>query len=235
MALQYGSESDEDAALAAARYEEGESEAESITSFMDVSNPLYQLYDTVRSCRNNQGQLIAEPFFHLPSKKKYPDYYQQIKMPISLQQIRTKLKNQEYETLDHLECDLNLMFENAKRYNVPNSAIYKRVLKMQQVMQAKKKELARRDDIEDGDSMISSATSDTGSAKRKSKKNIRKQRMKILFNVVLEAREPGTGRRLCDLFMVKPSKKDYPDYYKIILEPMDLKIIEHNIRNDKYA
>ncbi|XP_039723440.1 protein polybromo-1 isoform X15 [Pteropus medius] len=235
MALQYGSESEEDAALAAARYEEGESEAESITSFMDVSNPFYQLYDTVRSCRNNQGQLIAEPFFHLPSKKKYPDYYQQIKMPISLQQIRTKLKNQEYETLDHLECDLNLMFENAKRYNVPNSAIYKRVLKLQQVMQAKKKELARRDDIEDGDSMISSATSDTGSAKRKSKKNIRKQRMKILFNVVLEAREPGTGRRLCDLFMVKPSKKDYPDYYKIILEPMDLKIIEHNIRNDKYA
>ncbi|MBZ3886098.1 Protein polybromo-1 [Sciurus carolinensis] len=235
MALQYGSESEEDAALAAARYEEGESEAESITSFMDVSNPFYQLYDTVRSCRNNQGQLIAEPFFHLPSKKKYPDYYQQIKMPISLQQIRTKLKNQEYETLDHLECDLNLMFENAKRYNVPNSAIYKRVLKLQQVMQAKKKELARRDDIEDGDSMISSATSDTGSAKRKSKKNIRKQRMKILFNVVLEAREPGSGRRLCDLFMVKPSKKDYPDYYKIILEPMDLKIIEHNIRNDKYA
>ncbi|XP_034852691.1 protein polybromo-1 isoform X16 [Mirounga angustirostris] len=235
MALQYGSESEEDAALAAARYEEGESEAESITSFMDVSNPFYQLYDTVRSCRNNQGQLIAEPFFHLPSKKKYPDYYQQIKMPISLQQIRTKLKNQEYETLDHLECDLNLMFENAKRYNVPNSAIYKRVLKLQQVMQAKKKELARRDDLEDGDSMISSATSDAGSAKRKSKKNIRKQRMKILFNVVLEAREPGSGRRLCDLFMVKPSKKDYPDYYKIILEPMDLKIIEHNIRNDKYA
>ncbi|XP_057342569.1 protein polybromo-1 isoform X6 [Manis pentadactyla] len=235
MALQYGSESEEDAALAAARYEEGESEAESITSFLDVSNPFYQLYDTVRSCRNNQGQLIAEPFFHLPSKKKYPDYYQQIKMPISLQQIRTKLKNQEYETLDHLECDLNLMFENAKRYNVPNSAIYKRVLKLQQVMQAKKKELARRDDIEDGDSMISSAPSDAGSAKRKSKKNIRKQRMKILFNVVLEAREPGSGRRLCDLFMVKPSKKDYPDYYKIILEPMDLKIIEHNIRNDKYA
>ncbi|NXF61710.1 PB1 protein, partial [Ciccaba nigrolineata] len=152
---------------AAARYEEGESEAESITSFMDTSNPLYQLYDTVRSCRNNQGQLISEPFFHLPSKKKYPDYYQQIKTPISLQQIRTKLKNHEYETLDQLEADLNLMFENAKRYNVPNSAIYKRVLKMQQVMQAKKKELARRDDIEDGDSMISSATSDTGSSKRK--------------------------------------------------------------------
>ncbi|ERE91871.1 protein polybromo-1-like protein [Cricetulus griseus] len=223
MALQYGSESEEDAALAAARYEEGESEAESITSFMDVSNPFHQLYDTVRSCRNNQGQLIAEPFFHLPSKKKYPDYYQQIKMPISLQQISV--------------------------FSLDVLGGWKSVLDPQE-LEAKKKELARRDDIEDGDSMISSATSDTGSAKRKrnthdsemlglrrlsSKKNIRKQRMKILFNVVLEAREPGSGRRLCDLFMVKPSKKDYPDYYKIILEPMDLKIIEHNIRNDKYA
>lgn len=35
------------------------------------------------------------------------------------------------------------------------------------LFQAKKKELARRDEIEDGDSMISSATSDAGSSKRK--------------------------------------------------------------------
>lgn len=59
--------------------------------------------------------------------------------------------------------------------------------------------------------------------------------MKSLYQVVTEAREVGTGRRLCDLFMVKPSKKDYPDYYKVILEPMDLRTIEHNIRTDRYA
>ncbi|KAG8430346.1 hypothetical protein GDO86_017944, partial [Hymenochirus boettgeri] len=83
--------------------------------------------------------------------------------------------------------------------------------------------------------MISSATSDTGSSKRKSKKNVRNRRMKILFNAVLETREPVSGRRLCDLFTFKPSKKDYPDYYKIISEPMDLKTIEQNIRTDKYT
>lgn len=66
------------------------------------------------------------------------------------------------------------------------------------------------------------------------KKNTKKNRMKVLFAAVTEAREAGTGRRLCDLFMVKPSKKDYPDYYKVILEPMDLRTIEHNIRSDKY-
>lgn len=66
------------------------------------------------------------------------------------------------------------------------------------------------------------------------KKNTKKNRMKILFAAVTEAREAGTGRRLCDLFMFKPSKKDYPDYYKVILEPMDLRTIEHNIRSDRY-
>lgn len=67
------------------------------------------------------------------------------------------------------------------------------------------------------------------------KKNTKKNRMKVLFAAVAEAREVGSGRRLCDLFMVKPSKKDYPDYYKVILEPMDLRTVEHNIRSDKYT
>lgn len=59
--------------------------------------------------------------------------------------------------------------------------------------------------------------------------------MKALFAAVTEAREAGTGRRLCDLFMVKPSKKDYPDYYQVILEPMDLRTIESNIRAERYV
>lgn len=45
------------------------------------------------------------------------------------------MKNNEYENLDQVDADLNLMFENAKRYNVPNSAIYKRVMKLQQLLQ----------------------------------------------------------------------------------------------------
>ncbi|KAG7478017.1 hypothetical protein MATL_G00075940 [Megalops atlanticus] len=235
MSLQYGSESEEDVLLAGAvRYDEGETEAEGVHSSMEVSNPIFQLYEAVRGGRNSQGQLIAEPFLQLPSRKDYPDYFHQIKQPISLQQIRNKMKNNEYETVEQMETDLILMFENAKRYNVPHSPIYKRVMKLQQILQMKRKELLRRED-EDGDSMLSSTMSDTGSSKRKShKKNTKKNRMKSLYSAVTEARELGTGRRLCDLFMVKPSKKDYPDYYKIILEPIDLRTIDHNIRSDKY-
>ncbi|XP_077385261.1 protein polybromo-1-like isoform X8 [Festucalex cinctus] len=256
MALQY--ESDEDGILSGSvHYDEGESEAESLTTNIDMSNPIFQLYEAVRGARNSQGLLISEPFLELPSRKDYPDYYQQITQPLCLHQIKNKMKNNEYDSVEHMDSDLTLMFENAKRYNVPHSSIYKRALKLQHIQQIKRKELLQRDD-DDGDSMLSCATSDTSSTKRKRyslslslsaifnfktpfcypcyshKKNTKKNRMKALFASVTDAREAGTGRRLCDLFMVKPSKKDYPDYYKVILEPMDLRTIEHNIRSDKY-
>uniref|UniRef100_A0A4W5KPP7 Protein polybromo-1 n=1 Tax=Hucho hucho TaxID=62062 RepID=A0A4W5KPP7_9TELE len=237
LALQYGSESDEDALLSGSvRYDEGESEAECLSSSMDMGNPVFQLYEAVRGGRNSQGQLLSEPFLQVPSRKEYPDYYQQIKQPIALQQIREKMKNGEYQSVEQMDSDLTLMFENAKRYNVPNSAIFKRALRLQQILLMKKRELLRRGDEEDQDSILSSDTGTGSATKKKShKKNVKKNRMKALYAAVTEAREAGTNRRLCDLFMVKPSKKDYADYYKVILEPMDLKTIEHNIRSERYA
>ncbi|XP_063070852.1 polybromo 1, like isoform X3 [Engraulis encrasicolus] len=232
MALQGGSESDEDSTTAGSvRYDASEAEAESGQSRISSGDPVFLLYQAIRGARNPQGQLLAEPFLTLPSRREYPDYYQQIKQPISLQQIREKMKNGEYEGTEQMDADLSLMFENAKRYNVPNSSIYKRAQRLQQILQMKRRDV--RD--EDGDSMMSTPP-DTGSAKRKShKKNTKKNRMKALFVAVTEVREAGTGRRLCDLFMVKPSKKDYPDYYKVIGQPMDLRTIEHNIRAERYA
>lgn len=74
--------------LGSVHYDEGESEAESMTSNMDMSNPIFQLYEAVRGARNSQGQLISEPFLQLPSRKDYPDYYHQISQPICLHQIK---------------------------------------------------------------------------------------------------------------------------------------------------
>lgn len=45
------------------------------------------------------------------------------------------MKNNEYETVEHVDSDLTLMLENAKRYNVPHSTIYKRALKLQHIQQ----------------------------------------------------------------------------------------------------
>lgn len=45
------------------------------------------------------------------------------------------MKNGEYESVEQIEADLTQMFENAKRYNMPNSSIYKRAFRLQQIMQ----------------------------------------------------------------------------------------------------
>uniref|UniRef100_A0A673MSR8 Protein polybromo-1 n=1 Tax=Sinocyclocheilus rhinocerous TaxID=307959 RepID=A0A673MSR8_9TELE len=229
MALQAGSESEEDSILkGTVRYDTGESEAD---CGLSAGDPIFLLYQSMRGARSVQGLLLAEPFLQLPARREYPDYYHQIKNPICLQQIRDKMKNGDYERVEQIETDLTLMFENAKRYNMPNSTIYKRAQRLQQIMQKKRVILLRDDD--EGD--VSTANSELGSGKRKShKKNTKKNRMKMLYAAVTEAREAGTGRRLCDLFMVKPSKKDYPDYYQIIQDPMDLRTIENNIRTERY-
>uniref|UniRef100_A0A3B1JKN3 Protein polybromo-1 n=1 Tax=Astyanax mexicanus TaxID=7994 RepID=A0A3B1JKN3_ASTMX len=219
-ALQTGSESDEDSILSGR------------LAILFMSSVFKYLYQAIRGCRNPQGQLLVEPFLQLPSRKEYPDYYQQIKHPISFQQISEKLQNGEYDGVDQLESDFTKMFENAKRYNVASSTIYKRAQKLQQILQVKRKEIG---DDNEGDSLLSPMSPDTGANKRRSyKKSTKKNRMKALYAALTEAREPGSNRRLCDLFMVKPSKKDYPDYYQVILEPMDLRTIEHNIRIDRY-
>lgn len=61
----------------------------------------------------------------LPSRKYYPDYYKQIKTPISLNQIHARLRRGEYSTVSKMCADLTVMFENAKKYNVHTSKIYK--------------------------------------------------------------------------------------------------------------
>ena len=40
-------------------------------------------------------------------------------------------------------------------------------------------------------------------------------------------------RSLIVIFMSLPSKKEYPDYYQVISEPIDMSIIEHKIKQDK--
>uniref|UniRef100_S4R748 Protein polybromo-1 n=1 Tax=Petromyzon marinus TaxID=7757 RepID=S4R748_PETMA len=152
---------------------------------------------------------------------------------------RSKLRAGEYTSADQLDSDLTLMFENAKRFNMPTSSIYKRAVKLQHLLQIKKRLLLRSADISrdlgDDPESSTASTPDTASGKRKSADSALKRRLRALYAAAMEARDPASGRRLVDLFMVRPSRKDYPDYYKIILEPIDMRNIEQNIRADKYT
>eukprot|EP00835_Amoeboradix_gromovi_P003069 NODE_191_length_15469_cov_0.243071.p1 type:complete len:772 gc:universal NODE_191_length_15469_cov_0.243071:8444-10759(+) len=78
---------------------------------------------------------LLQLFMELPDKPSYPDYYQIIKSPISIQQIEAKLFNfikhvQPY-SVEQFAHDLLLLFANAFTYNIPESNIYKNALFLQ--------------------------------------------------------------------------------------------------------
>lgn len=56
-----------------------------------------------------------------------------------------------------------------------------------------------------------------------------------LFASVMQATDPGDPDRLLHLmFRLLPSQKRYPEYYKLIESPIDLKIIATKIVDNKY-
>lgn len=50
-----------------------------------------------------------------------------------MEKIAQKLKNVSYENVDELAADFLLMFDNACKYNEPDSQIYKDALELQRI------------------------------------------------------------------------------------------------------
>ncbi|KAJ1725303.1 ATP-dependent DNA helicase Snf21 [Coemansia erecta] len=55
------------------------------------------------------------------------------------------------------------------------------------------------------------------------------------FAAVESCIDPEYGHRRCDLFLELPSRRDYPDYYVIIRQPIAMKNIRRNVKGHKYA
>ncbi|XP_076317275.1 protein polybromo isoform X4 [Tachypleus tridentatus] len=252
-ALQYESDMDDRASSVGGG--DGEDGVEGVDEGNDSgpedadNNPQWQLYETVKTYQSPQGIILSEPFMKLPPRRIYPDYYREIKLPMSLFKIKRRIKSGRYRSTMEVVDDMNLMFENARKYNRPDSKIFKDAVKLQKVMQGKARELINihmKDSDSEGDG-------DDRTPKRKVKKGFfitpgsdgrksrrisegelpLKKKLKILYKTLVDYVD-DFGRPLITMFMEKPSKKDYPDYYKIITNPVDMKTIESNIKNDRY-
>eukprot|EP01043_Picozoa_sp_COSAG02_P023786 COSAG02_NODE_1280_length_13477_cov_9.042906_5_plen_101_part_00 len=55
--------------------------------------------------------------------RSLPDYYQIIAQPISLKEIKRKINNGDLSTVESTKEKIELMFANARQYNMPGSEI----------------------------------------------------------------------------------------------------------------
>ncbi|XP_063369174.1 protein polybromo-1 [Cydia amplana] len=218
-------------------------------------SPQWKLLETVKSQTGPNGTPMAEAFWKLPSRRAYPDYYKEIKNPVSLNQIKNKIRKGAYGTLSEVAGDMNIMFENAKQYNQPTSRLYKDAAKLQRIMQQRVQELLDivQSSSSDDESLssvknqaqvttprprgrprVNPAPTPPASTPTYPKSNLPlKKKLHFIAKHLIDFTCPD-GRQPMLLFMEKPSKKLYPEYYNVIDRPIDMITIEANIKNDRY-
>jgi len=206
------------------------------------SSPLWQLFDVANNHTDNLGNFVCQPFQKLPDRRRYSDYYREIKNPISLGQIRSKLVGGDYGNVSELAVDLGLMFENAKRYNRPDSKLFKEAAKLQKMMQSKVQELLGDYESSEGEVEFTPKKKGRPRIHPPSNKKGRfdsvdsqlRKRLRVFYRCLMDHVQDD-GRQSILVFMEKPSKKLYADYYRVIAEPIDMVTIDSNIKSDRYS
>ncbi|KAH9643153.1 hypothetical protein HF086_010605 [Spodoptera exigua] len=292
-------------------------------------SPQWKLLETVKNHLGPNGSPMSEDFWKLPSRRAYPDYYKEIKNPVSLNQIKNKIRRGNYGTLSEVAGDMNIMFENAKQYNVPTSRLYKDAVKLQRPSSFKprtrglssfsyqhpgqiqptieektslcietiggvhllgwkttnaviygetKQETNDRynsiDEMvsdfrlmfsncrqfnEEGSMIYEDANllervmneklkevhNNTSFEKKTPLKAIKvvkqrqlspfEQKLRTLYDAIRDYRDPKANRQLALIFMKLPSKIEYPDYYELIKNPIDMEKIAHKLKNNVYG
>ncbi|ORX41076.1 Bromodomain-containing protein [Kockovaella imperatae] len=95
-----------------------------------------EIYEKIMASKDKEGGSMAEPFIKLPNKRSFPDYYETIPHPISLEMVHARLQSSSYETLGAVCSDLGQIFWNAKRYNVKESLIFQYAKKLHKMTKA---------------------------------------------------------------------------------------------------
>nr|CDS33407.1 polybromo 1 [Hymenolepis microstoma] len=202
--------------------------------------------EAICTATNSMGTLLALPFMRLPSKKMYPDYFRRIVNPICLAKIRRKIKRNEYHSLADVRSDLDRVFMNAQTYNMEGSDIYNVAVYLQQLTKCKFVELGQIAAKAESAGLLS-----PGAKRRQSRgpgedeatptkrrhpmtaEEARNKRLINLYNAVFNHVNED-GHRPRDTFMVLPSREEYPDYYEVIPEPIDLTMIKERMEANNY-
>ncbi|KAH7105035.1 Bromodomain-containing protein [Auriculariales sp. MPI-PUGE-AT-0066] len=179
-----------------------------------------RIYDLVFNAQDKLS--LSEVFMTVPPKADYPDYYQIIKHPIALDDIKTFLDRRMFRTIESVKDQFDTMFKNAKKYNVKDSQIWRDAKVLQKMVSNEYKSIMG---IEDD------AGSDNDA--HKSKTNVTRA-MKSHLAKLIQKTDPN-GRVVAVMFMELPSRQEYDYYYKVIKKPMSFNLIAAKIKKGDYA
>ncbi|KAF9104824.1 hypothetical protein BGX27_009928 [Mortierella sp. AM989] len=100
-----------------------------------------ELYKLVLNHKDKTGRELADIFLALPSKEEYPEYYEIIKSPMSLQLVLSRIKSGHYKNVDDFDREFQLIFENALIFNEDTSRINKDARILLKLFNTRKKDI----------------------------------------------------------------------------------------------
>ncbi|XP_022702006.1 protein polybromo-1-like isoform X2 [Varroa jacobsoni] len=188
----------------------------------DLSDILNGFADSLKELKcEEEDRFYLDPFMRLPKKRFMGDYFEVVKEPIDFSRIQLKVRNDEYASIDDFVADFQLLVDNAKLYYKKDSQEYADAVELWNHLEELRKE-------ERGGSVVPSE----GDADESLEVDPMGDQMAEMFSIVVKATDEG--REVTDVFKILPSKRDYPDYYQVISQPIDLKTIAQNIQEGTY-
>ncbi|CUT98613.1 transcription initiation factor TFIID subunit 1 [Echinococcus multilocularis] len=157
-------------------------------------------------------------FMHPVKEKDFPNYYKQIQHPMDLSQIRMKINQNAYSTREEFLSDIRLIHDNSEKFNGRFSSLTETAMKMCSFV-----------------------------AEEFCQKEMKLMRLEPLVNPLLDendlvrlgfllqkAVDAMRGVENSRAFHFPVEKRRYPDYYKAIVQPMDLSTLEKLIKDNRY-
>ncbi|KAF2638881.1 hypothetical protein P280DRAFT_404187 [Massarina eburnea CBS 473.64] len=90
-----------------------------------IVNEVYEAFNDLQVMMDDGSPRdIIDPFIDLPDKYAYPDYYQLIKSPISMNMIKRRINRKEYQSLRQFRQDVALLCNNCRTYNDDSSWLF---------------------------------------------------------------------------------------------------------------
>ena len=164
----------------------------------------------------------------MPDRAAYPDYFELIKSPISLAEIKKRVQTGECSSWAAFERDVKLMFTNARQYNVQGSLVCLDALKLEEEFKkrvAKAQAAARKRKSEDGRQPKPGPKSP-----RVAKPADPKKEMLAAWEAISWLQEPGSTRYYSTMFEELPDRAAYPDYFELIRSPISLAEIKKRVQ-----
>ncbi|CAK9303779.1 unnamed protein product [Gordionus sp. m RMFG-2023] len=162
---------------------------------------------------------------------------------MSIIDIQNKIHNNHYLDIESFVNDIQNCFKIVNESIDPNSQDYLDCFELNQTFTKNLQTLQlthmeQKDKREDifltSDSKKTLYCEEKSNNEKISKQEEEYEHINELINYIINYHDPTTNQLLCEAFKMLPSRNEYPDYYDIIKEPIDLTMIMEHINNVEY-